>query len=52
MPSAADLDDPLGFAQGEHRTQSDDDFDAALGELLDNDPGDAEPDTGADGPRE
>jgi putative hydrolase len=52
MPSAADLDDPLGFAQGEHRTQSDDDFDAALGELLDNDPGDAEPDAGTDGPRE
>ncbi len=35
MPSAADLDDPLGFAQGENRTQSDDDFDTALGELLD-----------------
>ena len=35
MPSAADLDDPLGFAQGEHRSQSDADFDAALGELLD-----------------
>ncbi|MRJ74940.1 hydrolase [Aeromicrobium sp. SMF47] len=35
MPVAADLDDPLGFAQGEGRTQGDDDFDAALGELLD-----------------
>lgn len=35
MPVAADLDDPLGFAQGESRSQSDDDFDAALGELLD-----------------
>ena len=35
MPVAADLDDPLGFAQGENRTQSDADFDAALGELLD-----------------
>jgi putative hydrolase len=52
MPSAADLDDPLGFAQDEHRTQSDDDFDAALGQLLDNDPGDAEPDTGDDSSRE
>lgn len=35
MPTAADLDDPLGFAQGEHRSQSDTDFDVALGELLD-----------------
>src|SRR5690606_17599573 len=39
MPSAADLDDPLGFAQGEQRSQSDADFDAALGELLDGDSG-------------
>ena len=42
MPDGADLDDPLGFAQGEH----DDDaahsaeFDAALNELLDADPSD------------
>jgi putative hydrolase len=35
MPLASDLDDPLGFAQGEKRSQSDDDFDTALGELLD-----------------
>ncbi len=35
MPSTADLDDPLGFAQGEARTKSDDDWDAAIGELLD-----------------
>lgn len=35
MPVAADLDDPLGFAQGEHRSQSDDAFDVAIGELLD-----------------
>jgi hypothetical protein len=35
MPDASDLDDPLGFAQGEKRSQSDDDFDAALGQLLD-----------------
>lgn len=42
MPSAVDLDDPLGFAQGEHLTsKSDNDFDAALSELLDGDrPGD------------
>jgi putative hydrolase len=33
MPTAADLDDPLGFAQAE--PTSDADFDAALGELLD-----------------
>jgi len=37
MPSAADLDDPLGFAQDENRSASDDAFDAALGELLDED---------------
>ncbi|AXT84207.1 hydrolase [Aeromicrobium sp. A1-2] len=37
MPSIADLEDPLGFAQGESRTQSDDDFDTALGDLLDSD---------------
>lgn len=37
MPTAADLDDPLAFAQGESRTQSDVDFDTALGELLDGD---------------
>jgi putative hydrolase len=51
MPSAADLDDPLGFAQGEGRTQSDDDFDAALGQLLD---GNADDQDGRspDGPRE
>jgi putative hydrolase len=37
MPSAADLDDPLGFAQGENRSATDDAFDAAIGELLDGD---------------
>jgi putative hydrolase len=41
MPEASDLDDPLGFAQGEKRSQSDDDFDTALGELLDGDAGGA-----------
>lgn len=35
MPDASDLDDPLGFAQGEKRSQSDDEFDVALGQLLD-----------------
>jgi len=36
MPTAADLDDPLGFTP----TSSDTDFDAALGELLDGEVGD------------
>ncbi|SEQ68280.1 zinc-dependent metalloprotease [Microlunatus flavus] len=37
VPTSADLDDPLGFARGEAAAQSsgDDDFDAALAELLD-----------------
>jgi putative hydrolase len=39
MPVASDLDDPLGFAQGETRSQSDDEFDTALGQLLDGDDG-------------
>jgi putative hydrolase len=39
MPVAADLDDPLGFAQGEQRSQDDDDFDTALGALLDGEHG-------------
>jgi putative hydrolase len=37
MPTAAHLDDPLGFAQGEEGSMSDDEFDAAVGELLDGD---------------
>lgn len=37
MPTAADLEDPLAFAQGGNRSQSDVDFDTALGELLDGD---------------
>jgi putative hydrolase len=49
MPVAADLDDPLGFAQGETRSQSDDDFDTALGELLDSD---AKDDGKDEGPKE
>lgn len=36
MPTAADLDDPLGYAEGEKSAESDD-FDAALGRLLDGD---------------
>ncbi len=43
MPTAADLDDPLGFAHGdspgEPDSMSDEEFDAALGELLDGDEG-------------
>ena len=37
VPTSADLDDPLGFAAGEAtaQTSGDDDFDAALAELLD-----------------
>jgi len=35
MPTAADLDDPLGYATGDTASDSDDDFDAALGRLLD-----------------
>lgn len=54
LPSAADLDDPLGFAQGERAEAtagggtvsptSDADFDAALRDLLD------DPDNGPEGP--
>ncbi|GAA3513573.1 zinc-dependent metalloprotease [Aeromicrobium panaciterrae] len=40
MPTSADLDDPLGFAQGETDAATDDAWDAALGELLDGDTGD------------
>jgi hypothetical protein len=43
MPTAADLDDPLGFATGEGR---DDDFDAALDELLSADEGRDDQDPG------
>jgi putative hydrolase len=50
LPTSADLDDPLGFQEGSvpaSQTLSDDEFDAALAELLDNEPGE---DGGADGP--
>ena len=49
MPTAADLDDPLGFAQGEAGSMSDEDFDAAIGQLLDGD--DERPPGGGSGPR-
>jgi putative hydrolase len=43
VPTAADLDDPLGFVSGDAADeQSDEDFDAALAELLDSE----EPDEG------
>lgn len=38
MPGSADLDDPLGFAQGEMADESSADFDAALNQLLDEEP--------------
>ena len=41
MPDGSDLDDPLGFAQGEQNEASDADFDAALNELLDDNPPEA-----------
>jgi putative hydrolase len=45
MPTPADLDDPLGFREGltEPEALTDDEFDAALADLLDN-PGSAEDD--------
>ncbi len=44
VPTTADLDDPLGFVAGESGgTQAEDDFDAALAELLDAE----EPDSGS-----
>src|SRR3954468_1758399 len=55
MPTAADLDDPLGFGEHAELTESSDDesFDAALAELLDEEAGsgpdeDTEKDPGAD----
>jgi hypothetical protein len=41
MPTAADLDDPLGFGEHAELTESSDDesFDAALAELLDEESG-------------
>ncbi len=45
VPTAADLDDPLGYVAGDaQESQSDEDFDAALAELLDaEDPDDEGP---------
>jgi putative hydrolase len=46
MPTPADLDDPLGFREGspadEQHALTDAEFDQALADLLDNDPGDNE----------
>ena len=39
MPTADDLDDPLGFADDERSTDDGSDFDAELGRLLDGEPG-------------
>ena len=42
LPTSADLDDPLGFQEGSvpaSQTLSDDEFDAALADLLDNESG-------------
>ena len=49
IPTAADLDDPLGFAAGETKTEAaDEEFDAALAELLDSEaPDSGAPDPGA-----
>jgi putative hydrolase len=44
VPTSADLDDPLGFAAVEPAEESsDDDFDAALAELLDSEQGEEDP---------
>ncbi|HEX5562921.1 MAG TPA: zinc-dependent metalloprotease [Nocardioidaceae bacterium] len=54
LPTAADLDDPLGFQEGstpELDAARDEEFDAALAELLDSDPGPSGP-GGSDGPEE
>ncbi|HEU4811244.1 MAG TPA: zinc-dependent metalloprotease [Nocardioides sp.] len=53
LPTAADLDDPLGFREdaAAPETLSDDDFDAALRELLDG-PAEPEGDAGPDSPAE
>ena len=54
MPTAADLDDPLGFAHDDTGSMSDEDFDAAIGQLLDGDderPEDKRPPGGGSGPR-
>ncbi len=36
LPTATDLDDPIGYAKGETNKTEDSDFDAALAQLLDN----------------
>ncbi len=55
IPTSADLDDPIGFARSKPAADSDDDFDAALAELLDeaegadDEPGSSDDEPGADG---
>jgi putative hydrolase len=57
LPTSADLDDPLGFQEGstpELDAMRDEAFDAALADLLDNDPGtggSGGPEEGGPGPR-
>jgi putative hydrolase len=49
LPTSADLDDPLGFREGAvpaSQELSDDEFDAALAELLDNEDGGGKPEGG------
>src|SRR5688572_19346670 len=43
MPTAADLDDPLGFAHDEDASMTDEDFDAAIGQLLSGDDDETSP---------
>jgi putative hydrolase len=54
LPTAADLDDPLGFREdaAAPEAMSDDDFDAALRDLLDGGGADGSGDGDADAPRE
>jgi putative hydrolase len=59
LPTAADLDDPLGYVAGRaEETETDDEFDAALADLLDaeaergNEPGPAGPEAPETGPED
>ncbi|MFZ2624756.1 MAG: zinc-dependent metalloprotease, partial [Propionibacterium sp.] len=47
IPTAKDLDDPIGFVQGEHHEQDGEDWDAELAKLLEQ--RDDGPATGEDG---
>src|SRR3954447_25787007 len=51
LPTAADLDDPLGFSAGElpaSESFTDEEFDAALADLLDSESGPGSPEDPAD----